>query len=292
MISNYITRIKANISIYSTKKAENILDGTYRSIFTGRSMNFEDLKEYVPGDNIRDIDWKASSRNRNLLVKRYVAEKKHNIMLVFDTGQKMLGDTILGEAKYDVAAMAGGTIGYLTNKNGDNIGSVYNKDGLIQYYQLKNGLYNLERILSSYASDAKSDMNNDINKSLEFILKNIRRHMIIFIISDSKGISTISDVILKKLKYQHDILFYDITDAMVTGGTSYSMKSKSYVPSFINSNKKLAAFENSLRMQLDMANAEKIKKCGIVSVKISGQSELTEKTIELLERQRYANSTK
>lgn len=292
MISNYITRIKANISIYSTKKAENILDGTYRSIFTGRSMNFEDLKEYVPGDNIRDIDWKASSRNRNLLVKRYVAEKKHNIMLVFDTGQKMLGDTILGEAKYDVAAMAGGTIGYLTNKNGDNIGSVYNKDGLIQYYQLKNGLYNLERILSSYASDAKSDMNNDINKSLEFILKNIRRHMIIFIISDSKGISTISDVILKKLKYQHDILFYDITDAMVTGGTSYSMKSKSYVPSFINSNKKLAAFENNLRMQLDMSNAEKIKKCGIVSVKISGQSELTEKTIELLERQRYANSTK
>ncbi len=51
-------------------------------------MNFEDLREYVVGDNIKDIDWKASARSRNLLVRRYIAEKKHNVMLVFDTGKK------------------------------------------------------------------------------------------------------------------------------------------------------------------------------------------------------------
>ena len=59
---DYITRIKANVSIYATKKTSNVLDGTYPSVFHGRSLNFEDLREYVPGDNIRDIDWKSSGR--------------------------------------------------------------------------------------------------------------------------------------------------------------------------------------------------------------------------------------
>lgn len=94
MIMNYITKIKANISIYASKKTSNILDGTYRSIYKGKSMNFEDLRTYVVGDNVKDIDWKASARSGgNLLIRQYIAEKKHNIMLVLDTGKKMLADT-------------------------------------------------------------------------------------------------------------------------------------------------------------------------------------------------------
>ena len=69
MKKDYITRIKANVNIFATKKTSNVLDGTYVSVFMGRSMNFEDLREYVPGDSIRDIDWKSSSRSRSLLVK-------------------------------------------------------------------------------------------------------------------------------------------------------------------------------------------------------------------------------
>jgi len=56
MIMNYITKIKANISIYASKKTSNILDGTYKSIYKGKSMNFEDLRTYVIGDNVKDID--------------------------------------------------------------------------------------------------------------------------------------------------------------------------------------------------------------------------------------------
>lgn len=292
MTSSYITKIKANISINTTKKAESILDGNYRSIFAGRSMNFEDLKEYVPGDSVKDIDWKASSRNRNLLVKRYVAEKKHNIMLVFDTGRKMLGDTLLGESKSELATMAGGTIAYIANKNGDNIGSVYNKDGLVEYYQLKAGLYNIERILNAYAKDAQSVKDNSLTKSIDFILSNIRRHMVIFIITDSMGIGQVDEMRLKKLKYQHDVLFYNVSDAFVTGGDSYSVKDKSYVARFLTRDKRLMEKEKQLRFELDFNNEQKLKKLGIASVKIDSETQLAEKTIELLERQKYANSGK
>lgn len=93
MIKSYINKIKANITIYSTQKTSNILDGTYKSIYKGRSMNFEDLREYVIGDNVKDIDWKASARTNTILIKRFIAEKKHNILFVMDSGRKMLADT-------------------------------------------------------------------------------------------------------------------------------------------------------------------------------------------------------
>ena len=65
MSMKYITKVKANLLIYTKKKTSNILEGTYNSIYKGKSMNFEDLREYVVGDNVKDIDWKASSRGFN-----------------------------------------------------------------------------------------------------------------------------------------------------------------------------------------------------------------------------------
>lgn len=93
MIMKYIAKIKANIMISSNKKTSNLLEGTYSSIFKGRSSNFEDLREYALGDNVKDIDWKASARSPKTFIREYRAEKSHNILIIMDTGKKMLADT-------------------------------------------------------------------------------------------------------------------------------------------------------------------------------------------------------
>ena len=97
MRMTYITKIQANIkrfqTVHTRRSTNRVLDGSYKSIFKGRSMNFDELREYVPGDDIKDIDWKASSRSQKMLVRQYIAERKHNIMLVFDTNRRMLGDS-------------------------------------------------------------------------------------------------------------------------------------------------------------------------------------------------------
>ena len=80
MIMNYVTKIRAKVNIYASRKSSNLFDGSYKSVYQGNGLDFENLREYIPGDNIRDIDWKASSRSGKMLVKRYVAERKHNIM--------------------------------------------------------------------------------------------------------------------------------------------------------------------------------------------------------------------
>ena len=128
MRKSYLNRIKSNISIYARKYSSSLLEGSYRSIYKGKSLNFDDLREYVVGDNVRDIDWKASARSRKLLIKQYIAEKQHNVMILLDTDRKMLAHSLDGDVKKEVALMTAGTIAYLCSKSGDAVGTIYNKN--------------------------------------------------------------------------------------------------------------------------------------------------------------------
>ena len=90
---DYLDRIRRSVNLSTKRKTSNVLDGSFSSVFRGRSLEFEDLKEYDFGDNVHDIDWKSSSRTGRTLIRRYISEKKHNVLLVGDTGVKMTGHT-------------------------------------------------------------------------------------------------------------------------------------------------------------------------------------------------------
>ena len=141
MSMKYITKVKANLSIYTNKKTSNILDGAYNSIYKGKSMEFEDLREYVIGDNIKDIDWKASSRSNKILIKQFIAEKKHNVLFLLDSGKKMSADTIEGESKKEVTLMTVGTISYLVNRHGDSVGAICAGKEKVNYLFIENWNY-------------------------------------------------------------------------------------------------------------------------------------------------------
>ena len=306
MILDYITRIKANISIHTNIKATSILDGSYKSVFMGRSLNFEDLREYIPGDNIRDIDWKASSRSRMLLVKRYVAEKKHNILVVFDSGAKMIADTDSGETKKDVAIFAGGTLSYLAYTNGDFVGSLYNIDGKMRFFPLRTRLYDIEHFLSQYDKDVRGSKKSDLNKSLEYLLKHFRRKnkygsgtvfiarrkMVVFVITDQMGTASVSEAILKKLMCQHDILFININDADLAGDHAFKVEKNRYLPRFVTMDKKLAKLEKEMKENMAKENEKKLMHHAILSTSIGTKENITFKITELLEKHRYANNNR
>lgn len=284
MILDNIERLKSSISIHANKKTSNILDGSYRSIYKGNGLNFEDLREYIPGDNVRDIDWKASSRSKGYLVKRYISEKKHNIMLIFDTGKKLLGDTAAGESKHDVALMVGGIIGLLAAQNGDFVGSIFGKGNMIDHYQTKAGLYNLERILTAYTSEDVCKEGASLKRTLEYVISHIRRRMIVFIISDAVGISSVDEGMYKRLACQHDVCVVNISDIELTGKKSYSVENDCYVPEFITKSKKLKKLETQIREETYNNNERILIRYGIAQVTINSKDEVAEKVIELLEK--------
>ena len=289
---NHILKIQAKVSVYAKKKTSNIFDGSYKSIYTGNGLDFENLREDMPGDNIRDIDWKASARNKNLLIKQYIAEKKHNVMLVFDTGKNFLADTNSGQTKKDVALTAGGTLAYLAAHNRDNVGAIYNRGGMIQYFPLRMGMNHLEHVLTCYDREDFTGYDSDINKSLDYIIKNIPKKMIIFVITDAGGIHNISENTIKKLCVQHDLLFVSITDATLTGNKAFDVRSSRYVSEYITKNKKLMALEEKTRKKIAYENSHKLLRNQIVSVEIDGEENIIDRSLELLERHKYASNNR
>lgn len=290
MKMNYITKIKTKLSISSNKKTSNIFDGSYKSVYQGNGLDFENLREYNPGDNIRDIDWKATSRSGKVLIKRYIAEKKHNIMLVFDTGKSMSAHTDSLQVKKDIALSAGGVIGYIAAQNGDNVAAIYNRNGMIQFYPFRTGLNNIERILTEYDREVFDHYETDIEKTLEYIVRNIKRKMIMIVVTDAMGIASISQNTLKKLVHQHNVLFISINDAKLTDGKSFDVDSDSYIPEFISGNKKLLQQEQDIKEKLDADNEKKLLQNRIATTSIDNEEEVVDKIIELLGGHKYANN--
>lgn len=286
---NYINKIKANISIFSNKKTSNILDGTYKSVYKGKSMNFENLREYVINDDIKDIDWKSSARSGSLYIKQFIAEKKHNIMLVMDAGKKMNADTDLHENKKEVALFTAGTIGYLAAKNNDYFGMIYAGNEKVEYKPFKYNLYNLEQYLCEYDKNVTTrDVN--INDLLEYINKNIQKKMIIFVITDISGINSIKVNTLKKLNQRHNVLVININDNLMTGKDVYDIIENEYIPDFLLDDNKLQELEIQLKKEILDKNKRKLKRNRVSSTSISSTKEINHKIIKLLEEHKYAST--
>ncbi len=286
----YINQIQANIQIATNKKTSNIFDGTYKSVHRGKSMNFENLREYVINDDVKDIDWKASSRSGTLLVKQFIAEKKHNVMLIMDTGTKMAGDTSKNSAKKDIALYSAGTIGYIAIHNGDYISMMFNNQDSIDYKPFKYNLYNLEEYLTAYDKYAISKNTLGISETLKYLYKNIKRKMIIFVITDMEGLDKLDAKVLKGLSELHDLLLINIDDAYLNSDNAYDINSNNYIPKLLTKDKQLYEIEKQIRKNLLDKNRKKLKRCKIDMVTIKNKEEIPLKIIELLERHKYASN--
>lgn len=290
MKMTYISRIQANMKRFQTvsarKHTARILEGTYKSIHKGRSMNFDELREYVQGDDIKDIDWKASARSQKLLVRQYIAERKHNVLLVFDTNMNMLGDSSAYEEKRELAIMSAGTLAYFVNKSGDYVAATYMGEKGVKYFPFKAGLGNIELILENYHRDVTMDNRSDINDCLEYIIRNIRQKSIVILVSDIRGFKNITDANLKRLLVAHDVLALNISDASVNGKSAFDFRSGSELPAFLSKNKKLKKSMEDTNLRLQAEITDRLKAYGISCSTIDYVDELDKEIIDLLAKHR------
>ena len=290
MKMTYIAKIQANLKRYQSVKARKhtarVLDGSYKSIHKGRSMNFDELREYVQGDDIKDIDWKASARSQKLLVRQYIAERKHNVLLVFDTNMNMLGDSDGFEEKRELAILSAGTLAYFVNKSGDYVASVFMGENGVKYFPFKAGLGNIETILENYHRTVTMNNNSDVNDCLEYIIRNFKQKMIIVIVSDVRGFTTITDTNLKRLLVAHDVLALNISDASINGNLAYNMNAGTFMPAFLSKNKKLQRAMKEANLKLQKTVTERLKKFGISCSTIDYVEELDREIVDLLAKHR------
>jgi uncharacterized protein (DUF58 family) len=191
-----------------------LLDGGRYSLVHTRSLEFDDLRPYVPGDDVRDIDWKASARSGDVLIKRFVSEKHHKILVVADAGRNMTAVTPSGEYKRDVAMHLIGALGLITLRRSDEIGMVFGDTRGCVDIRLRRGETHLEYMLTHYLSHTLTHPGrSDVITQLSWVTEHYRRPHLIVVVSDEPDADERLAATLTRLRPRHDVLWAMVADA-------------------------------------------------------------------------------
>ncbi len=286
----YIKGIKANLQIYTSKYSTSVIEGKYRSIYKGKSLNFETLRAYVTEDDAKDIDWKSSARSNNLLVKEYVAEKKHKLMFIIDTGEKMDGISRSSERKLDIALYIAGTLGYLGVTNGDYISAIIEENETLIHYPFKYNYESLEEILTLYDKYGSKPNKTSLDDKLRNLYHGIKKNMIVFVITDHDGLEDLDEKLMKEISAVHDLMIVTIPDAYMYGEDLLDLETHKRIPTFLSKNVNLHEEEVRLRKEQEDNNERKLKRNHIDTIDIDNIESIPEKLIDLLERHKYGGS--
>ena len=195
-----------------------LLEGGRYALTHTRSMEFDDLRPYVPGDEVRDIDWKASARSGSVLVKRFVSEKHHKILLVADAGRNMSALAASGECKRDVAAHIMGAVGLIGLRRSDQIGMVYgDQRGSVNVPQHR-GEPHIEGLLHRWYQHSMTDAGaSDITAQLDYVATHYRHTLLIIVVSDEPDVDERLSGVLTRLSGRHDIMWAMVSDMPAVG---------------------------------------------------------------------------
>jgi uncharacterized protein (DUF58 family) len=230
-MSSLLTRVKSKMSIFAHRRARGMLDGEYGSVFRGRSLDFDDLRAYIPGDDVRDIDWKASARHGSPLIKRYVAVRRQTVLLITDTGRNMAASSLGGEEKKDIAVMALGVVGYLAQRHGDVVGMVCGDGTASRSWPAKAGEAHLERLLRDVNDGTGlTSPQSSIGEQLSYVARNYRQRMMLFVVADEVVPDAGMEQLLRRLRAQHEFLWLTVRDAQLAGPRSTGVEPAGFQP--------------------------------------------------------------
>ncbi len=292
-MTSLLQRVKSKMSIFAHRKARGMLDGEYGSVFRGRSLDFDDLRAYVPGDEVRDIDWKASARHGSPLIKRYVAVRRQTLMLVADTGRNMAAGARDGETKKDIAVMALGVMGYLAHRHGDVVGLVCGDASGSRTIPAKAGEAHLERLLQEVDSGVSLDSGpSRLEEQLRHVARTVKGRKLLFVVSDELAADSGLEQLLRRLRAQHEILWLTIRDANLAGPgpaeDAFSVADASPLLGRIAESSAVAAAYAAATSGRNSGRHAMLRSVGISEGNVANSHDVMTELFALLERHRRA----
>lgn len=212
-----------------------LLDGGRYALLHTRTLEFDDLRPYVAGDDVRDIDWKASARAGAVLIRRYVSEKHHQILMVADAGRNMGALAPGGEIKRDLALYVMGAFGLITMGRADQVGMVYGDSRGSVHLGARRGETHIEHLLDRFYTHSTSGPGlSDIVTQLTYVATHYRRRMLLIVISDEPDTDARLQEVLDQLSGRHELLWVMVPDMPAIGSApeepdGYDVASGAYV---------------------------------------------------------------
>lgn len=183
MISKELAKKIRLIEITTNRAVNDVLAGEYHSVFKGRGMEFDEVREYAPGDDVRTIDWNVTARLGKPFVKRFVEERELTVMFVVDlSASGTFGSR--KQLKNEVAAELCALLAFSAIKNNDKVGLLAFTDRIEKFIPPKKGASHVLRLVRELLQFSPEGKGTNLAKALEYVGRVNRRRAIVFLVSD------------------------------------------------------------------------------------------------------------
>jgi len=183
MIPREILKKIRQIEIRTSRLVSETLAGQYHSVFKGQGMNFEEVREYQPGDEVRSIDWNVTARMNHPFIKKFVEERELTLMLVVDvSGSGLFGS---GEqSKRELAAEIASVLAFSAIRNSDKVGLILFTDEVEKFIPPRKGRRHVLRVIREILFHEPKRRGTDLNHALEFLTRVTAHRAIAVVVSD------------------------------------------------------------------------------------------------------------
>lgn len=171
------------IEIKTRGLSQNIFAGVYHTAYKGRGVMFSEVREYQPGDDVRDIDWNVTARQNKPFVKVYEEDRELTVMLMIDVSGSERFGTSTG-TKRDVMAEIAATLAFSSIANNDKVGVIFFSDRIEKFIPPKKGKGHILLIIREILNLKPEGVKTDINMAIEFLNQAIKKRCSAFLFSD------------------------------------------------------------------------------------------------------------
>ncbi len=212
-----ILRRVRRMEVRTTRLADDTMAGRYASVFKGRGMDFDRVRNYVPGDDVRAIDWNVTARTGDPYIKLFTEERELTILLMIDvSGSSDFGST--ADSKRELSAEAAGVLAASAIRNRDKVGLVLFTDTVELYIPPAKGRSHIMRLIREALFFQPARRGTDLVAALDFANQVITRRAIVFLVSDFHPGAPFTEklaALRKKLTItnkHHDVIAVSVTD--------------------------------------------------------------------------------
>jgi uncharacterized protein (DUF58 family) len=197
------------IEITTRHLVRDIVAGEYSSAFRGRGVEFAEVREYQPGDDVRTIDWNVTARLGSAYVKRYLEERELTVGFAVDfSASKRFGSR--GRTKGDLATEVCAVLALAAARNNDRVGALFFTDRVERMIPARKGRRHALRVINELLSFEPAGTGTDLNAALAYLESVLRRRSVLFIVSDF--MATGYQPALGRLARKHDVIAVQLSD--------------------------------------------------------------------------------
>ena len=282
--SSDILKQVRKIEIKTRGLSNQIFAGKYHSAFKGRGMAFSEVREYRMGDDVRDIDWNVTARNRSPYVKIFEEERELTLMLLVDvSGSRMFGS--VDKLKKNIITEISAVLSFSASENNDKIGCIFFSDKIEKFIPPKKGRSHVLMIIRELIDFTPESQGTDISQAVRFLTGAIKKRCTAFILSDFIDSHNFEDD-LKIASGKHDIVgirIFDpreqnIPDVGIIEFHDSETGKNVWFDTSSRRNRKLYA-ENQKKIETKIENT--LKRCRVDNVAVSTNEDYVKSLIKL-----------